>query len=1450
MKISRITGLLAGFLLVASFAQARVLTAELTTSSKKGNDGVAAGCAPPSEKTELDVNNVRALIQTGGDMWWDLVGQARYEVPEGSGRNSLFAGSLWLGGQDVSGQLKVAAQRFRSGGNDFWTGPLSTVDAEINAATCLEYDKHFVTTRNDVAQFVAWYNCQQDPACDLATEFPEYQVPQSILDWPAHGRDFEPYNEDYNLAPFIDRDGDNFYDPIGAGDYPAYDLFGTFDCTKRLPTVYGDKNLWWVFNDKGNIHTESGANSIGMEIRAQAFGFSTNDEVNNMTFYNYELVNRSTFILTETYMGSWVDPDLGNAQDDFVGCDVERGLGYCFNGDEVDEDNGGAVGYGSQPPAIGVDFFQGPFQDNDGKDNCLCDDFNSALADDGILYDGSGIGYGDDLPDNERLGMRAFLYHNNDDSPRGDPRTGVEYYNYLRSRWRDNQRMVYGGTGRQASVTPPYIEADFMFPGDSDPLGWGTGGDIQPIWTEVTAGNQPFDRRFIQSAGPFTLAPGAVNFITVGVVWAQASTGGAQASVTAVRKADDKTQALFDACFVLIDGPDAPDIAVTELDKEIILQMNNVTTSNNFNEGYVQQDPFIVVPDTIITDDGDVYFEIPGDAESIRQYDSASAEYKTYRFQGYQVFQLKDASVSGADLNDIDKARLLFQCDIKDGVTDLINYTFDSDLGVVIPEAQVTNANNAGIFKSIQVTQDLFAEGDNALVNYQTYYYMAIAYAYNNFKTYDQLDPEALDGQTTPYLPSRKGATGPIRVASAVPHAPSVNGTRLNSSYGQSIQITRHEGLGNGTNDLEIAQESVDAIMAGAPWSAEEVTFQSGRAPITVKVIDPLNVKSGDYTLSFIDTSDVFDQTDATWMMTGDGIDTLYSSGTIAIGAEQIVPSLGISVMVRRTEDVGTPGTENLGLISSTIEFNDLEKPWLSGIADSDGNDYDNWIRSGTACEAGNQDFCDFDLIDGSTNSIIIDEDEVFETVADGTWAPFRMIGYATHGLVTDQVLGSNLWANGLMQSANAYAETPEYQLNFLHNVNIYFTSDQSKWTRSVVLEMQDDPSLAEGNAIKWRPRAQASVNKDGTPAETPAPSTNPEDANYISGTGMGWFPGYAIDLETGERLNIAFGEDSYLISENGNDMMWNPTETITEGLNPASGVRFGGKHYIYVFRNNLAEEGYHTSTGLENPSDVNRQMPGYDAGAFIYEKLSNPIVPDFNYIDVFRAGMWAGLPLLASGQELLSTDAVVKLRVEQDFKSWSNSRVSYNVGDNLNAGSKYWVKRGPVEFDGKTYKHGQYIEAQVTGELLATANTGDDLTDNVVLAQNGGLSRFGFSLEGLEPDFNVAEIQDDALGEINIVPNPYYAYSEYETDKVDYQVRIINLPERCDIRIYTLDGNLIRTYSKADAGVTSITWDLKNEARIPIASGVYLIHVNVPGVGERVLKWFGVLRPIELDSF
>ena len=80
------------------------------------------------------------------------------------------------------------------------------------------------------------------------------------------------------------------------------------------------------------------------------------------------MINRSTFTLTETYFGQWVDSDLGGSTDDYVGCDAARGLGYCYNGDPNDEGGSGIEGYGTTPQLL-VLIFEGPYADNDGIDN-------------------------------------------------------------------------------------------------------------------------------------------------------------------------------------------------------------------------------------------------------------------------------------------------------------------------------------------------------------------------------------------------------------------------------------------------------------------------------------------------------------------------------------------------------------------------------------------------------------------------------------------------------------------------------------------------------------------------------------------------------------------------------------------------------------------------------------------------------------------------------------------------------------------------------------------------------------------------------------------------------------------------------------------------------------------------------------------------------------------------
>lgn len=87
----------------------------------------SAGCAPATAIATLELNNIRARVEgTGGSMWMDRPnGIAAYNVPKQKTADdprytSIFAGSLWMGGRDVNGQLKLAAVTFRADGNDFW----------------------------------------------------------------------------------------------------------------------------------------------------------------------------------------------------------------------------------------------------------------------------------------------------------------------------------------------------------------------------------------------------------------------------------------------------------------------------------------------------------------------------------------------------------------------------------------------------------------------------------------------------------------------------------------------------------------------------------------------------------------------------------------------------------------------------------------------------------------------------------------------------------------------------------------------------------------------------------------------------------------------------------------------------------------------------------------------------------------------------------------------------------------------------------------------------------------------------------------------------------------------------------------------------------------------------------------------------------------------------------
>jgi hypothetical protein len=1349
------------------------------------DDNRAAACAPATALRDLEWNNIDALIETGGSLWQDRAnGRAHYFAPKTGDVGVLFAGALWLGGVSPDQQLKLAALQYRYSGNDYWPGPLSNDGAaEVNASTCILWDKFTVTLRSDAAKHRQYFECINNPNCDLEEIFPDgYIIPSYFQDYPAHGNVAQ--GQDYYISPFYDFDKNGSYDPA-QGDYPWYDLTREIDCSSRtredaIP-LFGDQTYYWVFNDKGNIHSESQGQAIGMEIRAQAFAFSTNDEVNNMTFYNYVLINQGSQTLQETYFGTWIDLDIGGHIDDYVGCDVQRGLGYGYNGNAFDAPTALSFGYGNNPPAVGVDFFEGPYQDADNIDNPLTTDVLEAFEQKGIPYKGIGIGYGDSIIDNERFGMRKFLYHISGAANNGPPITAINYYNYLRGYWKNGQRMAYGGNALLPSSGADLdIPADYMFPGDTDPYHFGTMGIVTEPWTEVSSGNPASDRRFMQSAGPFTLEPGDYNNITVGVVYARATSRDPFDSVEEVRIADDKAQALFDNCFELVSGPDAPDVAVAELENEIILMWSNESPlSSNYKETYQLIDP--TIPE--LKPDGTPY----------------SAEERSYKFQGYMIYQLKNEEVSASELEDIALARLIAQCDIEDDISTIINFEKDAATGQVVGSLKVRGANQ-GIFHSLRITEDAFALGTKRLVNHKTYYFMILAYGYNNYAEFSTV---TLSGQDELFLPSRKSALLDIPVIKGIPHKvnPQNSGTVQQSMYGQELALTQTEGTGNADRYIAITAETEELILADN--QVENISYEAGASPVRVKVIDPLRVPAADFDLRLAPANQELDSDSTFWQLTNTTTGEIYDSKhTIKNLFEEILPAWGIAIEWKQIYYNEKTTEHFTALVDANIAFDNPSEPWLLGFPDDDGYTDFNWIRSGIGyrnpADGDPTEVAYNDYIDGATTIGIppryfTDAHEEYEGILGGTWAPFCLVSGTTFNTVLSEWIAPVAPTTKIFSGDLTPVGFPKYTSNIkgLNNVDVVFTSDKEHWTRCGVFEMQGQEELAQGNAEKLQLRKHASIDKNGIPSGQPGCNEAEATANGQQPSGMSWFPGYAIDLNTGERLNMAFGEDSWLAGENGTDMIWNPSSRAVSAQGEAV---CGGQHWIYIFKN------------MRHLDDDDDMMPAYDRGEYLYAQLDGSgVLSNSRLKDILSSCTWVGsaivnaaTPLKSMTDGLIPGKAKISLRIAKPYKKFD---IDQPDTENFDGAINWW---NPV------YTFSTRSLQTITG--------------------------------------NIASIED-GLNNINIVPNPYYAFSSYEINKLDNRVKITNIPDECTITIYDLNGTVIRQFKKADP-TTSLDWDLKNWKGIPIAGGTYIIHINIPNVGEKVLKWFGVMRPIDLDSF
>ncbi|MFB6257482.1 MAG: T9SS type A sorting domain-containing protein [Flavobacteriales bacterium] len=423
----------------------------------------------------LDVNSLTPKVHANGLIGQDTVDWDPGVTYANDSSGVLFSGGLWMSGKGPMDSLYASCQDYIGNGDHHYeAGPIAD---QYDSSYIGTYDRVWSISRDSIEHHANnWWKSG-------------YQAPQMIQEWPGNGDTSN--GEAWRLAPFKDLNDNGVYEPQ-QGDRPI---------------IRGDRAIYFMSNDIAGNSADK--NPMGIEVHGMIYAWDcqANKALDHSFFVHYDIINRSNKSYDSVMVGQFADMDIGCANDDHLGTDVERGLMYTYNGDSVDQACNGS-GYGPYPPAFGMSFLEGPQVDPNGVDDAFQGPGYGSV---------NGIGFNDGSVDNEFFGMQHAYYYNRSGYPAA-PMIVSEYFRYMRGRWADGDTIWhFGGDGTDTS----YQGTRFVFPWDSDPQNFATYGSSHGFWSEDSAGNAPGDRKSFATSGPISAGPGDTLELDLAYVAAQ-----------------------------------------------------------------------------------------------------------------------------------------------------------------------------------------------------------------------------------------------------------------------------------------------------------------------------------------------------------------------------------------------------------------------------------------------------------------------------------------------------------------------------------------------------------------------------------------------------------------------------------------------------------------------------------------------------------------------------------------------------------------------------------------------------------------------------------------------------------------------------------------------------------------------------------------------------------------
>jgi hypothetical protein len=109
----------------------------------------------------------------------------------------------------------------------------------------------------------------------------------------------------------------------------------------------------------------------------------------------------------------------------------------------------------------------------------------------------------------------------------------------------------------------------------------------------------------------------------------------------------------------------------------------------------------------------------------------------------------------------------------------------------------------------------------------------------------------------------------------------------------------------------------------------------------------------------------------------------------------------------------------------------------------------------------------------------------------------------------------------------------------------------------------------------------------------------------------------------------------------------------------------------------------------------------------------------------------------------------------------------------------------------------------------------------------NATTDQFSINTSAYAATTSSAALDQASVERAGVFPNPYYAFNAAETNRFARFVTFNNLPPKATIRIFNLAGQLVRRLDKDDTS-QFLRWDLANQANFPVASGIYVAHLEM----------------------